>query len=325
MSVLIDPYMFELTDEQEIRDNLPFFSDILLFSSGSNQGEKLKLALYKGVVERLQRREIQPFPIKASKVKDKELKKTVLQINHSFSYMLMEAIESVDIDGCDGDQEFAVDGENVEDNVYFELFSTLLIPCYSNESKVEDKILTGVKNVGKQIGDKCLLKCECEKQIYSKLCLFVGICDVISPKDRALYELKEKKKNGEILVVESVEATMSDHHNHVQADGKAFKDLDDLSFRNNCVLKFLQKVGLNKIIFERFTPEGVRTTGTFQIQKLEEKDTQDILIVKFSAETRMLFITSLYFPKGIGVLIKQYFQNEQLTYNNVNELIEKIC
>lgn len=78
------------------------------------------------------------------------------------------------------------------------------------------------------------------------------------------------------------------------------------------------------MIFGRFLPQGVRSVGTLSIQSLEEKETQDILIVKFSAETKMLIETSLYFPQGVGKLLNQYFRNEHLTYMNVSELIEKI-
>lgn len=324
MSILIDPYMFELTDEQEIRENLTFFLRIIQFSSSSNRSERLKIALYNGVVERLQRRYIQAFPIQLSEINDKELKSIILTLNQSFRSILLGFIEELDISDCYGTQDFVVDGEKVEDGKYYELFSTLLIPCYSEDPMIENRILTGVKRVGRQIGDECLLKCECERQTYSSKCSFVGIRDVISPKDLALYELKDKKRKGEIPVVGVVEATMSEHHNHVQADGKGFKNLDDLSSQNNYVLRMLQEAGLYKIVFGRFTSEGVRIKGSFQIQNLEEKDTQDILKVKFSAETGMVIITALYFPKGIGVLIKQYFQNEQLTYINVNELIERM-
>ena len=252
------------------------------------------------------------------------MKNIILQINHSFSNILLESIESIDIDGCDGDQTFLVDGDEVIDDKYFELFSTLLIPCYSNEIFLDQRILTGTKSEGKHIGDNCLLNCECEKHRYSKKCQFVDICDVIPQRDIALDKLKKKMLTGEIEVVGTVETTMGDHHNHVQADGKKFQKLDDLSTQNKIVLRLLRELGLFKIIFGRFLPQGVRATGTLSIQNLEEKETQDILVVKFSAETKMLIETELYFPKGIGNLLSKYFQNNQLTYINVNELLEKI-
>ena len=102
MSVLIDPYMFELTDEQEIRANLSFFNNIIQFSLSSNQEEKLEIALYKGVVEGLQQRPIQAFPIQFSEIKDKDLRNTIRLLNISFNNMLLNSIEKIDISDCSG-------------------------------------------------------------------------------------------------------------------------------------------------------------------------------------------------------------------------------
>lgn len=63
MSLLIDPYMFELTDEQEIKDNISFFLRIIKLSSVPEKEKRLRIALYKGMIDRMQTRSIQPFPI----------------------------------------------------------------------------------------------------------------------------------------------------------------------------------------------------------------------------------------------------------------------
>ena len=148
MSVLIDPYMFELTDEQEIKNNISFFLKIIQFSTSSEKKNRLSIALYKGMVERMQSRSIQPFPIQISEIMDRDLKGTVLQINQSFSNILLGSIESIDIDGCDGEQAYLVGGECITDDKYYELFSSLLIPCYSPQVFLDEKILTGNKTAG---------------------------------------------------------------------------------------------------------------------------------------------------------------------------------
>ena len=152
---------------------------------------------------------------------------------------------------------------------------------------------------------------------------FVGIGDLLPIKDKVIRILKEKRKNGEIPIVNRVQARMGDHHNHVQADGKKFDWLDELSAQNKSVLCLLKELGLFKIIFERFVPAGIRAIGTMSIKNVEEKEQQDIVSVKFSAETGMLIITSLYFPKGVGKILHNYYYSEQLTHKNVSELIEK--
>lgn len=321
MNVLIDPYMFELSSEQDICNNLFFFMEIIKLSQSSND---FSITVYKGMIERMQQRTIQPFPIKLDEIRDQELKKIILQINDSFANALIRTIESIDIDGCSGDQEFVVDGQEVDDEHYFELYSVLLIPCYSHNIYIDRRIITGNKSKGKQIGDRVKLECGCKEHRYLQEYQFVGIGDLLPIKDKVIRILKEKRKNGEIPIVDRVQARIGDHHNQVQADGKKFDWLDELSAQNKSVLCLLQELGLFKIIFERFVPAGIRATGTMSIKNVEEKEQQDIVSVKFSAETGMLIITSLYFPKGIGKVLHNYYSSEQLTYKNVSELIEKI-
>ena len=86
----------------------------------------------------------------------------------------------------------------------------------------------------------------------------------------------------------------------------------------------LKELGLFRIIFGKFTRNGVKAIGTMSIQNVDSKDSQDIVTVNFSAETQMVIETFLYFPKGIGELLKRYFKSEQLTYQSVENMIEKI-
>lgn len=326
MSVLIDPYMFELSDAQEIDDNISFFLKMIKLCKKQDGTQRMHILLYKGMIERMYQRSIQPFPINIQMITDPDLRKTIMQINQSFNSALIEYIESVDIDECGGEQEFAIrDGNGIsEDSNYYEMFCTLLIPCYSQKIEIEDKILTGIKKDGKHIGDSFQIECRCSKCEYTKTCVFSGIDEFISVKEKVIDLFKEKKKKGDITRIDSVSAEMGDHHNHVQADGKKFSTLNELTFKNKRVLKLLQEVGLNKIIFGRFTSQGVKETGTMNIYNIDEKDTQDIVTVKFNAETGFQIVTDLYFPKGIGRLLADYFKTDQMTYQNVTELLEKI-
>lgn len=60
------------------------------------------------------------------------------------------------------------------------------------------------------------------------------------------------------------------------------------------------------------------------IYSISKKNTQDIVTVKFNAETGFQIITDLYFPKGIGQLLQDYFKKNQITYKNMSELVDKI-
>lgn len=43
MSVLIDPYMFELSNEQEIRDNITFFMNVIKIASYPEKANEFPL------------------------------------------------------------------------------------------------------------------------------------------------------------------------------------------------------------------------------------------------------------------------------------------
>ena len=326
MSVLIDPYMFELSDAQEIKNNISFFMKMLKLCNKSDDDEKLRIAIYKGMLKRICQRTIQPFPINIQAITDSDLKNTILQINKSFNHALLESIESIDIDECSGEQEFKIIDENgiAEDDSYYEMFCMLLIPCYSKHEDIDDRILTGIKKDGRQIGDHFQIQCSCFDYNYIKQCMFSGIDEFISDKEKVIEFLKEKKRKKEITIVDIVSAEIGEHHNHVQADGKKFSTLSELSIKNKKVLKLFQNLGLFRIVFGRFTSQGVKAAGTMTIYSISKKNTQDIVTVKSNAETGFQIITDLYFPKGIGQLLQDYFKKNQITYKNMSELVDKI-
>lgn len=314
MSVLIDPYMFELSDAQEIKNNISFFMKMLKLCNKSDDDEKLRIAIYKGMLKRICQRTIQPFPINIQAITDSDLKNTILQINKSFNHALLESIESIDIDECSGEQEFKIIDENgiAEDDSYYEMSCMLLIPCYSKHEDIDDRILTGIKKDGRQIGDHFQIQCSCFDYNYIKQCIFSGIDEFISDKEKVIEFLKEKKRKKEITIVDIVSAEIGEHHNHVQADGKKFSTLSELSIKNKKVLKLFQNLGLFRIVFGRFTSQGVKAAGTMTIYSISKKNTQDIVTVKFNAETGFQIITDLYFPKGIGQLLQDYFKKIKL-------------
>ncbi len=188
MSVLIDPYMFELSDAQEIKNNISFFMKMLKLCNKSDDDEKLRIAIYKGMLKRICQRTIQPFPINIQAITDSDLKNTILQINKSFNHALLESIESIDIDECSGEQEFKIIDENgiAEDDSYYEMFCMLLIPCYSKHEDIDDRILTGIKKDGRQIGDHFQIQCSCFDYNYIKQCMFSGIDEFISDKEKVI-------------------------------------------------------------------------------------------------------------------------------------------
>ena len=326
MNVLIDPYMFELSEVQEIENNISFFLKLIQFCRKQSPERGFQILLYKGLMDRMYRRALQPFPIDIHVVQDDDLRDTIMQINSLFNNTLIKYVESVDIDECGGEQDFVVKDENtiLDDDNYYEMFCTLLIPCYSDQVHIEEKILTGIKKNGKQIGDSIRLECICTQKEYTKECVFADIDELIPEREKVIDALKKKKENGEIPIADEVVAEIGDHHNHVQSNGKSFKSLKELSLKNKRILKLLQELGLSKVIFGRFTSQGVKAAGTMNIHHVVKTEQNDIVIVKFNSETGFQLLTDLYFPKTIGKLLFKYFETRQMTYQTVEELLEQL-
>ena len=77
MNVLIDPYMFELSDEQEIYNNIGFFRKIIKMCE--NQNHEHTIALYEGICDNLANMAFQPFPIQLNTIRDRDLKSVIMK------------------------------------------------------------------------------------------------------------------------------------------------------------------------------------------------------------------------------------------------------
>ena len=327
MSVLIDPYMFELSDEQEIKQNIPFFQTVNKLLSSSNPNHRISIAIYKGVIDKLQRRVIQPFPIQLNMIHDRDLKDTIMVLNNQFSKALLRSIESIDIDECVGEQEFYVedDASLLDDRIYYEMLCTLLIPCYSETTSIDNRIMTGEKRKGKKAGDSFDLTCCCDIKNYTKHCIFVDIDEFIPTEEKAITKIKEVLHTLDIDLSKEVPASMGSHHNFITADGRSFSKLNDLSSRSKMVLSQLREIGLFKIIFGRYYAlTALKPVGTMDILEVKQYEIHDIVKVRFYAETERQIDTDLYFPKEIGIQLQNYFQSKRLDYLSVGQLLERI-
>lgn len=199
----------------------------------------------------------------------------------------------------------------------------LLIPCYSS-IRIDDRILTGVKGKGGQIGDSFSIQCKCSSQDYHKECVFSDIGDFIPKKEEAFTQLKGITKAIEAIPPNSILTGMGHHHNRVQNDAKKFRVLSDLSADNSRVLKLFGKLGLSKIVFGAQSQKGFQRTGTMSMNSVRKCENHDIVEVKFSAETGFVMITELYFPTKVGKLVHDYFEKDVIDYKSVLELLERL-
>lgn len=325
MNIIVDPYMLELEDENEIRDNLSFFRVLFLLC----KDKRINLVLYKELVEKMLTREVKPFPIYMGQIKDNSLRNTIQLINSSFVNFVMSSISALDIESCSGDQNFEVESDVTRvdeclqnDEKYYELLSVLLQPCYNKKLIISDCIITGKKERGLLAGDSFLLKCQCSCTSTKVKYYFGLIEEIADEEDKAYLSLDHMISTGMVPFVLSPVIVRGDHHNKLQKNSD-FTTYEGLSRVNKAVISVLRKFGLSKIIFGKFHEDSSRAQGSINVYDVQTTDSNDIVKGWLFAETGFKNHVDLYFPKGVGKNLKIYLKGE-FGKNSVERLYDSL-
>lgn len=315
-NVLIDPKMFMLKTEDDIRKNIDFFRNIIVLS---NSG-RISVCLYKEIIDQLSAREINPFPINIADIKDLSLKTSVLQLNSSFVRTIMNNYLLIDIGECKGTQEFKTNRKDLEKtNDYYAFFGMLLTSCYS-EKKLSDKIFVGKTDEGVIQGEQVEIQCNCETKQYIKVFSWISPYDYLSEQQKA-QEVLRKLIIEKDLYVKSPEVKKGEHHNHIQNDD--FDCYEELAAKNKRVLNYLRCLGLYKIIFADFAPDTKYEYGAIKILNVKETVASDIVEGWLYACLDFRIKVKLYFPKGIGHALSKCL-NYELHQKEMEELIASL-
>lgn len=315
-NVLIDPKMFALQTEDAAKNNIDFFRNIIALC---NEGQ-ISVCLYKEIIDQLYEREITPFPLNIADVKDASLRDALLQLNYSFVQAIMNNYVLVDIDECNGLQEFNTNKENLQNtSEYYAFFGMLLTPCYS-EIELSDKVFVGKKDEGVIRGEQVEIECECETHHYIKVFSWISPFDYLSEQQKAQEALRKLIIEKD-LYVKSPEVKKGQHHNHIQNDD--FNCYEELATKNKRVINYLRHLGLYKIIFADFAPDTKYEYGAIKIINVEVTADSDIIEGWLYACLDFRIKVMLYFPKGIGVALNKY-SNGELLQKGIEELVTSL-
>lgn len=311
MNIVIDPYMFELNNENDILLNLSFFQK-LIFLCNNN---RIKIFLYEGLLNKLWSRDIKPFPIYIGRIKDEERRQLFQHINEAFVNAVMRNIIPLDIQECFGAQEFksvALDEDDTNyyfnDSLYYDLMNILLQSCYNKTIELSPIILTGNAEGGKKDGKGFSLICECGLNNYSEQYLFRGIEEFGTKQDNAYIELINLSNENIIQKVDSPDIERGKHHNKLQFNSD-FDTYEGLSRKNKSVISILRFWGLTKIIFGEFHEDSSYPVGTIRLYDIQQKIDKDIVKGWLYAETGYINHVDLYFPPNVGKNLMIYLNN----------------
>ncbi len=312
MNILLDPYMLGLDNEEEIKNNLAFYRTMIRLCSDNVHN----ICLYQSIYDEMQSGKVEFFPINAiANISDQKLKTEIIMINNSFFHVLSNYIYPIDIDECGGKQNFSVyDDKQKEDSFmysdpkYYELCTTLLRACYDVNRKLDNIIVTGIKEKGKQVGDTFYLRCECNKK-HERQYRFVSINDIETPKEKAFNRLIELVRTNQIVFVECPDTVRGNHHNFLQFDSD-FTTFDGVSAKNKRVLRILRYFGLYKIIFKGFHEKANEAVGTIHVKNVTDSADGKIINGYLYAETGYINDICLYFKGDLAQLLVDYLGND---------------
>ena len=302
--VFIDPAMLMLQDEDIIEKNIDFFRKVITLS---NSGQ-ISICLYKELIEHISAREIFPFPININDVKNKGLKETLLLLNNLFVTSIMNNYQEVDIDNCQGPQEFETDRKDYEQkNEYYAFFSMLLTSCYDSYN-ISNKVLVGKKIKGILEGEQTTIYCNCGCRAFEKKYIWISPDDYLTEQQKAIEHLRSIIKGNNKLFVVSPEVKRANHHNHVQ--NTEFNCYEQLTAKNKRVFNYLRYLGLYRIIFEKFAPDTSYEVGTIKVVGVNQTADSDIVTGWFYGCVDFKIFVEMYFPKNIGIILVAYAQGE---------------
>ena len=320
-SILIDPRMFQIKDESEIKNNLSFFQEVIDLL----KEKRFSIVLYNDLYTRILQRDNNPFPISCHSISDEELKAKTLLINDQFYKTILNSIQPFEIENCDGDQSFTVDPDLKTYEEFLELYCVMLGNCYRKDSTLEPYVLCGLLTYDLYTPSinistvKIDCKC-CSGKSFSENFEWKSP-DFFFDKDSG-YKIKIQEiiEVTSDLYVKEPETVRADHHCPFN-NNKPIKSYNDISALNKQVLALLRHFGLKKIIFKEFHEETKKPIGTLVVRKIENTDTQDILTCWLFCEKQFKTEVQLYFVPQMGELLTKLFENE-MTYQKVRELKE---
>lgn len=318
--------MYELCDENEIKDNLLFFSKVAHLVTNKT----IQLCVYKDLANRLVQRTIHPFPIYLGKIKDEDLKARIKDINSLFDSIIMKRLMPVDLGVCSGNQDYIVESlleQTVtlfsDDEHYIELAHVLLSVCYDSCCSIEPLIITGVKEKGLRIDNDFRIKCNCAVKQYLCDYRLISIDELLSESDIAFMELSEMVVKSKLIFVESPTIVRGEHHNKLQKDSN-FTTYAGFSRRNKTVIRYLRNFGLERIVFGEFHEDASKAVGTIVAVYVRETERYDIVEGWLFAETGYRNHVDLYFPPRIGNALIKYM-NEEISVNKITRLIDSLA
>lgn len=327
MNLVIDPYMFEIVDEQGVNNAIHFFRILINLCNGRH----VRVVLYQNLYEKMLERNYSPFPLPVGKIKNECLRAMALSINDSFTKAVVDnnILLPLDMELCGGNQEYVIsdfcgDLEGFKDDPkYVELFHVLLHSCYDPIVQIESYVVTTRVRYGGKFGTAFSLRCDCEKSTFLTEYEFKSIMDFEPESDRAKRELFSLAKVHGFSKIDSPEIVRGKHHNFLQYNS-SFTTYEGLSRTNKQVISLLRHFGLKKVVFGEFHYDTTKTQGTITVDEVKQTSDGDVIRGWLYAETDYRNHVDLYFPQDVGVLLNGVF-NGVFERNDVERLTDSLC
>ncbi len=315
--LLIDPYMFCLDNDADIRNNINFFNKVIQLCNAG----KIAIFVYQGLLEKINNFPINPFPIRVNEIQDLELKSQVLILNRNFLQILSAGIIGIEIVECKGEQNFKSVPDLTEDSEYFELLSVMLSKCYNQISSLEPYVLIGNIKSKMSVGACLSIECICKECNFQQKYTWCSPNVFEDEKDLAFEALRKAIEDKGSLFVQVPKVSRADHHCPLQ--NKKIQKYSDFTARNKRVLSLLRSFGLYKMNLTDYHEDASYIPGTIVVVKIRNGNNSEIVEGWLFCQTGFKSYIEMYFPAGVGSALCTYTDN-YFCYEKIEKLKTKL-
>lgn len=301
-NILIDPYMFQLDSESKVKQSITFFQNVIsLCKSGT-----ISIIIYKGLYDKILSYHTVPFPLDLTLLRDTKLRDAVVLLNRNFYHIISSCMSTIDIESCDGEQEFRTIPDILAHKEYYDLAYATISACDKGTIDIGEFILIDdtIKDARPVIEESVVVSCNCSIKKFNHQYNWVSPQYFQDRKLVAFHNIKNFFQNNELH--DSVPTVVRGEH-HCPFQLKPIEKYEDISRKNKRVLALLIPFKLEKIIFSSFHQNTKYPEGTIKTNDCLIVQDKAIITAQLFCEKGFLTSIELYFPARIGQALYQYF------------------
>lgn len=321
--VLIDPYMFTISDLEDVKNNIVFFQNIITLSS-----EKIiKVYMDSECQTKLMTFNYCPFQINDELLNsDRRLKIEVTLLRNLFmkflsSIVILDPGICCNYEVCCGNLQLIPNFDYYKYDQYFSIFHLILLVCCDKEKELDNYFLIGNHYKLFNMNDSIKLICSCKIKSFEKEITWVSDSIFIDDKVKIINLIKKYRKSSPIEYIEKPEVVRNDHHCPYQAN-QPINYFSDIRWKNKQLLVELRKLNLIKVHLLDYRCSSKYLVGEILLKEIHNYN----ITCTIQFDDGYMVNAVLYFPSELSTILYEYFKlfDNLVTKKSINYLLSEL-